>query len=377
MPLSVRINVTRFPWRDRRLATIAVLAGLATACSDGPTSLPPEGAVDLAHPLVQVTPESVGLDGNALFLAGEVAGRVDRVRSLVVLREGRLAYERYYGGWTRDTLADVRSVTKSVVSTLAGIAIDQGRIRGLDQPITDFLRAPEFDVDFVHTLVTVRHLLMMTSGFYWAENNVAGYNDWITSADHIDYLLGRDFQSQPGTSFTYNSAAVHLLGVVIEKAVGMSLPEYADRVLFGPLGIAAREWEDLSPGYVNGGAGLDLRPRDLARFGQLYLQQGWSGESPIVPAAWIAEATTSRWASLGGVGPISDTSYGFLWWLDLDNDAFFAWGFGGQFVYVVPRLDLVVVATTDWRGVTQDIGSAALQEAVLDVIVNRVLPAVR
>jgi CubicO group peptidase (beta-lactamase class C family) len=360
-----------------RLLALALLGGLSIACDSGPVGVAPEGAVDLAAPWLQVAPETVGLNENSLFLAGEIGSRIERMRSLVVVRKGRLAYERYYGGSTVDTLADVRSVTKSVVATLVGIAIANGAIAGLDQPITDFLDSSDFDVRPEHELVTIRHLLTMTSGFYWSEDNVTGYHDWIESDDQVNYLLSRPFVATPGTTFTYNSAAAHLLGVVLEKAVRRPLPDFADDVLFGPLGIRQREWEDLSDGYVNGAAGLDLRPRDLARLGQLYLQEGWSGTRAVVPPLWVEEATTPRWNSLGPVGPIENVSYGFLWWLDQDRGAYFAWGFAGQFIYVVPRLDLVVVATTEWRGVSQDVGYRALQEEVLGLIVNSVLPAAR
>jgi CubicO group peptidase (beta-lactamase class C family) len=271
----------------------------------------------------------------------------------------------------------VRSVTKSVVSTLVGIAVQERHIASLDQPITDFLRVPEYDVNVEHALVHIRHLLTMTAGFEWSERATEDYNAWILSDDHIAYVLERPISSPPGTSFVYNSGTVHMLGVILEEATGTSLPQYADRVLFGPLGISERVWEPLLQGQVNGGAGIDLRPRDLARLGQLFLQRGWSGNRAVVPAEWVAEATVRRFADLGGSGPIGTLSYGYLWWADVDNDAYMAWGYGGQFVYVVPSLSLVVVATTDWRGVTQDIGTERLTEEVLKVIVERVLPAAR
>ena len=111
-----------------RVLTLVILGGSSAACDDGPLGVPPEGSIDLATPWVRATPESVGLDENALFTAGEIGSRIDRMRSLVVVREGRLAYDRYYHGWTVDTLADVRSVTKSVLATLVGIAVADGAI---------------------------------------------------------------------------------------------------------------------------------------------------------------------------------------------------------------------------------------------------------
>ena len=183
-------------------------------------------------------------------------------------------------------------------------------------------------------------------------------------------------QSAPGSAFVYNSAAVHLLGVILEKATGMELEAYADRVLFGPLGIGQRAWEPVADGYVNGGSGLDLRPRDLARFGQLLLQDGWSGHRRIVPRGWVNEATGRRFSWTVSSGPVEHLSYGYLWWIDVDHAAYLAWGYGGQFIYVVPELDLVVVATTDWSGVSADVGAEALAAMSLGVIVDGILPTV-
>ena len=299
------------------------------------------------------------------------------MRSLVVVRGGRLVYERYFGGTDHETLADVRSVTKSVVATLVGIALERGEIDSLDRPIGHFLDFDDFDVSAAHAEITVRHLLEMTGGFEWSENGATGYTDWIFADDHVGYLLARPVTDAPGTTFSYNSAAVHLLGVVLEGATGRSLPEYADRVLFGPLGIADRAWEPLTSGFVNGGSGLDLRPRDLARIGQLLQQEGWSGDDRIVPPAWVSEMTAPRWPTFGEAGPIDDVSYGLLWWVDLDRNAYLAWGYGGQFVYVAPELELVVVVTTEWRGVSTDIGSRELQYRALRLIVEHVVPAIR
>ncbi len=135
-------------------------------------------------------------------------------------------------------------------------------------------------------------------------------------------------------------------------------------------------WCSLSHQYVNGGAGLDLRPRDLAKFGQLMLQRGWSADRVVVPAVWVDEAVTRRFSWTIPAGPISHVSYGFLWWVDVDHHAYFAWGHGGQFIYVVPSKELVVVATTAWRGASQDVGADRLADLALGVIVDGVLPTV-
>ena len=360
-----------------RASAIALFIALtvSSACSDAPTAVAPAGAIDIAEAWAEATPASVGIDESRLPRASAITGSIPRMRSLLVVREGRLVHEAYFGGATKDTLADVRSVTKSVVATLAGIALNQGHIDSLDQSIADFLEGPEFELSAAHHLITIRHLLTMTSGFSWDESGPTEYRAWMRSENRVSYPLQRDIVHEPGTTFEYNSSTVFLLGIAIEKAVGRSLPEYADEVLFGPLGIRERRWEELREGYVNGGAGIDLRPRDLARFGQLYLQKGWSGDESVVPDVWIDQATFRRFEWTSRAGPIEHSTYSFLWWIDLSNDAYFAWGFGGQFVYVVPRLELVVVATTDWRNVDEDIGHAALQELVLGIIVNRIVPA--
>jgi CubicO group peptidase (beta-lactamase class C family) len=216
----------------------------------------------------------------------------------------------------------------------------------------------------------------MTGGFAWGNESTGAYNEWIGSPDHVAYLLDRPVVTAPGTDFHYNSAAVHLLGVVLEEATGRPLPNFADQVLFTPLGIGSREWEALPGGRVNGGAGLDLQPQDLARLGQLVLQDGWSGNHRVIPAEWLREATATRFPWVVEAGPLARVSYGLLWWTDLDRNAFFAWGYGGQFVYVLPEEEIVVVTTTRWQGITAETGPRPLEEAALGVIVA-VLEAAR
>ena len=303
------------------------------------------------------------------------AAAIPRFRSLLVARHGRLVAEIYFGGADSTTLFDVRSVTKSVVGALTGIALRDGVLPGVAASIAPYLAPPD-TLDSADSTVTVRHLLTMTSGYQWNEDTGDDFNQWIAADNHVQYLLDRAHATAPGATFTYNSAAVHTLGVVLQDAATMPLPRYA-APLFTALGVDTVAWESLDRGTVNGGAGIALRGRDLLKFGQLFLQRGWSGDRSLVPEAWVDEATRPQFAWRTTVGPLSRVTYGMLWWVsDAAPAAFYAWGYGGQFVYVVPSRDLVVVATTDWSG-PSDMTPQALAAAALGVIVNDVVPAAR
>jgi CubicO group peptidase (beta-lactamase class C family) len=349
---------------------------LAAGCRDAPTAASPPVRVDLSTAWLRATPTEVGMSAAGLVGATGDAAAIPRFRSLLVARRGRLVAESYFGGADSTTLFDVRSVTKSVVGALTGIALRDGVLPGVATSIAPYL-APRDTMDSADSAVTVHHLLTMTSGYGWNEDTGDDYNRWISADDHVQYLLDRPHATAPGVSFTYNSAAVHTLGVVLQDAAALPLPQYA-APLFAALGVGDTvAWEPLDRGTVNGGAGIALRGRDLLKFGQLFLQRGWSGERSVVPEAWVDEATRPQFAWRRAFGPLPHVTYGMLWWVSEDPPAaFFAWGYGGQFVYVVPSRDLVVVATTDWSGLTE-VTPQALAATALGVIVNDVVPAAR
>ncbi len=373
------LNVVRIGERRRRsvfpLAASLALTGIATACAGDLAGPSPWDEVDLTTAWRTAEPAALGVDAAALERAAETAAALGRMRSLVVAREGRIVLERYFHGFGPDSLADVRSVTKSVVSVLTGIAYEQGHLSSLDLTLGELLPAELGVPTAEQAAIRVRHLLTMSGGFEWDESNVSEYNGWRLSGDFIGYLLDRPVVSPPGSAFNYNSAAVHLLSILVERSVGAPLELFADVSLFGPLGIVRRRWEPMIDGTVNGGAGLDLRPRDLARLGQLLLQGGRSGGRQILSEAWVDQTTAPAWSWSTQVGRVGSLTYGHLWWVDRDREAFFAWGYGGQFVYVAPRRALVVVATTDWRLLSQEGGPGPLEAAVLDIIVNGIVPA--
>lgn len=355
-------------------AVVVSLAVLATGAAPASRAAAPVVPRDLAGPWPLAAPESVGLDPVRLEGAAARAARQPRTRSLLVARHGALAFERYAAGVGPETRFDVRSVTKSVVSLLTGIAARDEAI-ALDASIAPHL-STRWRLDAEDALVTPRHLLTMTSGFAWDESTAAGYNAWVTSPDPVQYLLDQPHSAPPATRWNYNSAGVHVLGVVLQRTLSRPLPEYAQEKLFGPLGITSALWEPLPDDTANGGSGLDLAARDLLKLGQLVLQRGWSGEREVVPEAWIAETTRPAYAWRSSAGPLPSVGYGGLWWVsDPEPAALFAWGYGGQFLYVSPALDLVVVVTTEWRSLTETTPNALASE-MLGVIVEEVAAAV-
>jgi CubicO group peptidase (beta-lactamase class C family) len=349
---------------------------LVAACSDAPTAPIAPVRVDLSQGWLRASPGEVGMTATGLVAAGGDAAAIPRVRSLLVARHGHLVAEYYFGGTDSTTLFDVRSVTKSVVCALTGIALRDGVLPGVAAPIAPYL-APTDTLDSVDSAVTLRHLLTMTSGYEWDETTGPDYNSWVVADDHVQYLLDRAHAGLPGGTFTYNSAAVHTLGVVLQNAAAASLPQYAADHLFRALGVDTVAWEPLDRGTVNGGSGIALRARDLLKLGQLFLQRGWSGDASVVPESWVDSVTRPHFAWRQAVGAQQRVTYGMLWWVsDAAPAAFFAWGYGGQFVYVVPSRDLAVVATADWVALTETTPQA-LAGQVLGVIVNDVVPAAR
>jgi CubicO group peptidase (beta-lactamase class C family) len=270
-----------------------------------------------------------------------------------------------------DSLSDVRSVTKSITSMLVGIAISRGELAGpserLDQLIPPNIATMRSD----EAAITVENVLTMTGGWRWNEWTANDYNLWALAPDQIDYLLGRPLANTPGTTFTYNSAAVHLLGVGLSVATGETEQHYALAHLLGPLGISAVAWETDDRGYNNGGAGIQLRTRDLAKIGQLVLQNGRTPSTQIVPADWLNQSLVVHERINDRYGDVSGLNYGYLWWLT--DNFWLAWGFRGQYIYIVPSQQLVVVATSALDAPENSDDEAI---AVLDLIASGIAPAV-
>lgn len=318
------------------------------------------------------------------------------IHSVLVVRGGRLQFERYFRGrdevpsrfygprvedvsFDADTLHNIKSASKSVASLAIGIAIDRGLIRSINEPIFSFfpelsdLRSPEKD------RIQLVHALTMSMGLAWVEATPATGDDndearMHRASDPCRYVLGLAAAGEPGQQFLYNTGALTLLSAIVRKATGRPLDEFARTELFEPLLITAFEWSRVK-GDSDAGGGLRLRPRDMAKIGQLVLSGGrWNGRQ-IVPKAWIESSTAPKLKA-------SDyQSYGFLWWLGRArfNGRAIQWigalGRGGQSIRIVPELDLVVVVTA---GYYQDYSSQAFraQFAVFTDVLQAIPPPV-
>lgn len=303
--------------------------------------------------------------------AFDAASRVPYVTSLSVHRDGAVVREEYYAG-DATTPHDVRSVTKTVTALLIGAAIDTGCVRSLDQPIGELLGdlAP---ADPAKAAIDVRALLSMSSGLDWLESGSVGYNDWINAPNQVAYVLARALVAPPGTQFNYNSGALHLLSAILTEACAPTRA-FADQHLFGPLGIATPPWEIDHQGLPNGAAGLQLTTPQLAEIGQLILDHGRRGDQQVVSAAYVDMATQPLIAT--GYPTDGTPQYGFGIWVGHRSDTgpfAMAEGYGGQFIAVVPDRRAVVVATTQWEGLSATADKH--YTSLFRILVARLLPS--
>ncbi len=263
--------------------------------------------------------------------------------SLVVAQHGDVVFERYYRRARPTDLHLVHSVTKSFTSTLLGIVAGDGLV-SLDTPVASLVDAPAFERDPAKAAITVKHLLTMTSGLepggIWDIDEIAARGEPV-----LEGALEAPLISPPGECFRYNNGAAHVLSAVVEAAAGRPLPAVASERLFAPLGISRWRWPTDPEGRHWGCGELWLAPRDLVKLGQLYLSGGMCDGAQVVDASYVRMATSPLVAG----GPPEQTSYGLLWWVAQDRTPpmYFAGGHGGQYIVVVPDLDLVAVTTAD------------------------------
>lgn len=294
-------------------------------------------------------PDHQGLDSAALPGIHTVFGSFPLLSSVIV-KNGYIVDEYYKDGYGKDTLFALNSTSKSITSALVGIAIDKGYIENIDVPISEYFPQVLELEDTRWRQITIRHLLTHTSGISTTDNS-RRWDEWRGSENWIDYILALPIVSAPGREFHYSTGNTHLLSAILEKAAGATMYEFGKECLFDPVGIESVQIGTDPQGISDGGNGIRLTPYDMARFGLLYLNDGmWEGRQ-IVPEQWVKDSTSVQFdRSSGGA------DHGYHWWVRTFGaqhyDTFFSQGHAGQYIFVVPQLELVITFTSDYTGET-------------------------
>lgn len=328
------------------------------------------------------TPEEQGLDPKKL---AELEGLIrkgelcPRLHALLIVRHGYLVVEDYFNGWQRDGLHTLQSVSKSFSSALVGIAIARGEFKGVDEKILDFF--PDMNgianMDERKASIRLKDLLTMRSGTDYHEQGANSPHEQLNRLlkGWDKFYLDRPMLKPPGTEFRYDSGGVILLSAMLKKRTGMHAHDYADRFLFKPLGIENKVWIRNLEGHTHTGGGLALTARDTAKFGLLYLKNGRWGDEQVVPEDWVRESfRTHVDLTVEGQPP---SGYGYLWWILAPDPRgngrqaiFAARGRFGQYIFIVPEHDMVVVMNSYARpGIDRD--------NFMSLFYDQILPTVR
>jgi CubicO group peptidase (beta-lactamase class C family) len=316
------------------------------------------------------TPQAEGMSETQLEIAAGYMQNNRDARSLLVVRNGKLVFERYFHGATLQSSNNIHSASKSILSAAVGIALEQKKLKSLDQELGDLL--PAYLGGGLHgakSQITLRHLLTMRSGIDWVEDST----EWSigVSKDWVGAILSLPQKHSPGKVFNYSTGDSHLLSAVLTQNTGMSTCEFVHKNLFDPLGITAEHWGRDPQKVYSGGYNLYLTPREMAKFGQLFLQNGeWNGKQ-IVPKAWVRESMRIQTFD----GTERKYGYGYNWWRQNvtagEVPVAYAWGHGGQYIWVVKKYNLVVVVTANTFLKGEDLNlQPALEDFVLPAVVR-------
>ncbi len=311
------------------------------------------------------TPELQGMDSQTIADGVASVASGQSLQSILVVRNDTIVHEQYFHGGTRFEANNIHSASKSILSALIGIAIDEGHISGVDQTVSSIM--PQYFSGYSGSDdrrdITVRHLMTMTAGLDWVEDNteytMGPSDNWVQE------ILDRGLDYTPGSVYEYSTGVAHLASAVITNATGMSTAEYAHIKLLEPLNINAEHWGRDPQGIFSGGYNTYLTPREMAQFGLLFLNDGQFNGQQIIRSAFVTAALSDQISESGTY------DYGYFWWKrDLAGyETAIAWGWGGQFIYIVPELDLMMVSTSDTSTNGNEINGMNLMR-------NYIIPAV-
>ena len=335
--------------RFYKILLVGLLALSGFACRNGSVSAPPAAEPGFSYrepyPWPLSTPAAQGMDTAKVAAGLQQIKTNSFIYSFLVVKNDSLVVEYYVGSYQKDNDFEIFSASKSFTSALIGIAIDKGIVRSAQDKILSFFA--DFDtanIDPRKRDWTIEHFLTMRSGIDWDES--ADHSTTFTSnANWMHAALGLPLKYAPGDEFIYTTPNANVLSGILTRVAAMSTYKFADANLFGPLKISVRTWPTDPQGIYAGGTGMRFTPRDLARFGQLYLHDGFLDGQQIVSRDWIRQSLVPRNPQNTTRGGFSAINYGYFWWADYeDQDSLFmAAGFGGQAVYVDRGQNMVIV----------------------------------
>ena len=282
--------------------------------------------------------------------------------SIIVVKNGFIVKEAYFGLYEQNDIHAIWSITKSVTSILIGIAIDEGYIEGVEENVLEFFSDREIaNVDELKESIRLEHLLMMSTGFDYPGDD-AIWQGWMSASDQVQYILDLPMRFRPGFYFNYDTGGSHLLSAILELATNKSTLDFAKEKLFDPLGITHYQWQHDKQGTYFGGHGLYLEPRDIAKLGYLYINNGTWDNNQIVSSDWVNYTTTTKWL-------LSDHwGYSHQWWTHPIYNAFAAAGRYGQRIIAIPEKDLVVTFTASLSDADPEPYFYILEQYILDAI---------
>ena len=305
----------------------------------------------------------------SLESARTAAAALPRLHSLLVSYRGELTLEYYGAGIRAGRPANVKSVSKSIISALVGIALERRLIPDLRTPIATYFPQLLKDAAPQKRKITIEDLLSMRSGL--ESTSFENYGAWVRSRNWVQYVLERPVIDEPGQTVEYSTGSSHLLSAIVTRVTKSSTHQFAQRALATPLGFTLAPWPRDPQGIYFGGNDMLLTPRQMLAFGELYLRRGRLKGRQIVPERWVDTSCVSR----GRTRFNPDQGYGYGWWSRpfAGHDTCFAWGFGGQYIFIVRDLDLVVV-TTSAATVSDD--RRDHRRMIFDILERDVIPQV-
>jgi len=313
---------------------------------------------------------------DSAFMAASGKEYID---ALLVIKDGKIVGEQYYNGFTQDHPHNVMSVSKSMLSAIAGVALQKGYIDGLDSKMLDYF--PDYIYEGIDPRkhdITIQNLLNMRMGIEGeAEDNYGVYMELYNSDNWIKETIEYPLVFDPGERMRYNTFITHILSGVITEATGKSTHEFAFNNLFKPMGIDIDFWEQDPQGIYFGGNSMYITPREMAAFGYLYLNDGMMNGKQIIPRDWVlfSRSPSTDLSHPNEWGSMKNYNYAYLWWLGQFNqyDCFMAIGYGGQFIFIFPVPDLIVVSTADNNIPPEE--TTEQEWAIHDLLTRYILPA--